>query len=310
MSEQNIKQVTTSINHPFKVENNKPIDIRFVISELKELKNESGVIPKWSRYPGLIFFSVKENKLFVFYEDKQSHELKYTEIGTELHSINNRITTIEGTNLIEIDSKLSTVKVGEIVYLQAYRITLQSTDADSDRFVGINNGLIKKFQSVDNFNQIKKSWLNVGDLVQIGENSGELKQINNQKELEPYKYSSNIERPQLSNVIDGKVYVLSDGVYIAYSGVLYKFGHKQYSEVIRIENSSGSNSNPVWKKIEHNLNLAATSQRPKVDCYLEDNNQPTHIQWEIVDSNSIRVLCFVPDVNIRIVISSLDISNN
>lgn len=300
MSEQNIKQVTTSINHPFKVENNKPIDIRFVISELKELKNESGVLPKWSRYPGLIFFSVKENKLFVFYEDKQAHELKYTEIGTELHSVNNRITTIEGANLIEIDSKLSTVEVGEIVYLQAYKITLQSTE---DGFVGINNGLIKKFQSVDNFNQIKKSWLNVGDLVQIGTNADDLKQINNQKELEPYKYSSNIERPQLSNVIDGKVYVLSDGVYIAYSGVLYKFGHKQYSEVIRIENSSI----PVWKKIEHNLNLAAASQRPKVDCYLEDENQPAHIQWEIVDSNSIRVLCFVPDVNIRIVISSLDI---
>lgn len=299
MSEQNIKQVTTSINHPFKVENNKPIDIRFVISELKELKNESGVIPKWSRYPGLIFFSVKENKLFVFYEDKQAHELKYTEIGTELHSVNNRITSIEEINLIEIDSKLSTVEVGEIVYLQAYKITLQSTE---DGFVGINNGLIKKFQSVDNFNQIKKSWLNVGDLVQI-ESSSELRQINNQKELEPYKYSSNIERPQLSNVIDGKVYALSDGVYIAYSGVLYKFGHKQYSEVIRIENSSI----PVWKKIEHNLNLAASSQRPKVDCYLEDENQPAHIQWEIVDSNSIRVLCFVPDVNIRIVISSLDI---
>lgn len=302
MSEQNIKQVTTSINHPFKVENNKPIDIRFVISELKELKNESGVLPKWSRYPGLIFFSVKENKLFVFYEDKQAHELKYTEIGTELHSVNNRITSIEGANLIEIDSKLSTVEVGEIVYLQAYKITLQSTE---DGFIGINNGLIKKFQSVDNFNQIKKSWLNVGDLVQIGTNADDLKQINNQKELEPYKYSSNIERPQLSNVIDGKVYALSDGVYIAYSGVLYKFGHKQYSEVIRIENSS----NPVWKKIEHNLNLTAASQRPKVDCYLEDENQPAHIQWEIVDSNSIRVLCFVPDVNIRIVISSLDIQS-
>lgn len=302
MSEQNIKQVTTSINHPFKVENNKPIDIRFVISELKELKNEFGVIPKWSRYPGLIFFSVKENKLFVFYEDKQSHELKYTEIGTELHSVNNRITSIEEINLIEIDSKLSTVEVGEIVYLQAYKITLQSTE---DGFVGINNGLIKKFQSVDNFNQIKKSWLNVGDLVQIGTNADDLKQINNQKELEPYKYSSNIERPQLSNVIDGKVYALSDEVYIAYSGVLYKFGHKQYSEVIRVEKPI--DGNPVWKKIEHNLNLAAASQRPKVDCYLEDENQPAHIQWEIVDSNSIRVLCFVPDVNIRIVISSLDI---
>ena len=143
MSTQNINQVTTSINHPFKVENNKPIDIRFVISELKELKNESGVIPKWSRYPGLVFFSVKESKLFVFYEDKQSNELKYTEIGTELHSVNNRITTIEDINFIEIDSKLSTVEVGEIVYLQAYKITLQSTE---DGFVGINNGLIKKFQ--------------------------------------------------------------------------------------------------------------------------------------------------------------------
>ena len=304
-----IKQITTSINHPFKVENNKPIDIRFVISELNELKNESGAIPKWSRYPGLIFFSVKEKKLFVFYQDAETEELQYTEIGTALHSVSNRITKIEGNNLIEIDSKLSKVETGEVVYLDAYQITLQST---TEGFVGINNGQIKKFPSVSDFNQINKSWLNIGDLVQISDSSDptELKQINRQKELEPYKFSSNTERPQLPNVIDGKIYVLSDGVYIAYSGVLYKFGHKQYSEVFNLnadELYSGFGGTCVWKTIQHNLNLTTTEQRLNVVCYLEDLGKTVDIEWEIVDSNSIRVLCCVMGINVRVVVSTIDV---
>ena len=290
------KQISNTINTPFRLNNDKPLDVRFVIPNINEIDSPGNTtLPFYVRYAGLIVYSIAQNALFVFYKD--SNELKYTQISTALDSNEKVKKVIEETTLLTIKSALnnieSQIQIGEFVFIKEYNVTLQKVG--SNKFQAIQNHLKFTVKNEIEFEQIPNDWKVIGNIVQVASEQTKVLQINGKFKLEDYKYSSNSVDNE--SLIDGKIYIIKGITNIAFAGKLYKLGTSEYREQIYVR--KGQLTNNGWITISHNFGTEDVEIFVKT---IEGTKQQVACNWKIVNPNSIEVQCNATDVKFLIIV--------
>lgn len=255
---------STTINNPFDLRRDVPIDIRFVVNSLKTIDTE---LPVLNRYVGLLFFDIETKQLYLF----EKNTTNYVPIAKAIKDSITTSVTIGGSNWLEHLDKLQ-IPVGQLLYVTNWGITIQKRANGEYKY---HSGDFRIDNTTD-FDSIPDEFKVVG--TKVIDRWGVF-QINRQLRLEDYIYRSiSDELPDYRTLIDNKIYRIRSQTYIAHNQALILIGNNEF---IKADFSIRENTN--W--IEHNL----FTQHLEVFMFTVQDNvtKPIYVDWRATTNSKI-----------------------